>query len=445
MPGRSPKTSGTRTGRKASSRRRTPGRKTPDFQSQLKKYVDVILDVGLNLQPGQRLLIVHSLINGVDLSIAPFVRLVAEGAYRRGSAYVDVIWGDPLLERVRLQHAPRESLKQYPKWPAAARWEHVETADAYLALRADDPDLLARIDPVVVGDYLKPIHEHGKQLRAHMMRNGSNWCVATVSAPVWANKVLPKVPAARRESRLWELIFETCRLNDGDAVANWRRHVAGLAARKAYLNVKKYAALTYSAPGTRLKVGLPPGHVWFGGQMTAENGVAFVPNLPTEEVFTMPDRSQVEGEVSATKPLLYAGSTIEGIHFTFAGGEVVKFTARKGEGMLGQLIRSDDGSRRLGEAALVQHSSPVAQLGVTFHSTLFDENAASHLALGQAYRFTMQDAGNLSEEEFAQRGGNNSKIHSDFMIGSAKMDIDGIRQDGLSEPIMRGGEWAFKA
>ena len=444
MPRRSTKTAITRTSRKAASRPRRPGRKSPDLQSQLKKYVDVILDVGLNLQPGQRLLIVHSLINGVDISLAPFVRLVAEGAYRRGSAYVDVIWGDPLLERVRLQRAPRESLKQYPKWPAAARWEHVETADAYLALRADDPDLLAKIDPVLVGDYLAPIREHGKQVMAHMMRNSSNWCVATVSAPAWANKVLPKVPAAQRESKLWELIFETCRLNDGDAVANWRRHIASLAARKAYLNEKKYAALTYSAPGTRLKVGLPQGHVWFGGQMTAENGVAFVPNLPTEEVFTMPHRAQAEGEVSATKPLLYAGSTIEGMHFTFAGGEVVKFSARKNEGMLGQLIRSDEGSRRLGEVALVQHSSPVARMGVTFHSTLFDENAASHLALGQAYRFTMQDAENITEQEFAQRGGNNSKVHSDFMIGSAKMDIDGIRQDGVSEPIMRRGEWAFR-
>lgn len=443
MPRRSPKTVVSRTSRKAASRPRRPGRKGPDFQSQLKKYVDVILDVGLNLQPGQRLLIVHSLINGVDISLAPFVRLVAEGAYRRGSAYVDVIWGDPLLERVRLQRAPRESLKQYPKWPAAARWEHVETADAYLALRADDPDLLAKIDPMLVGDYLAPIREHGKQVMAHMMRNSSNWCVATVSAPAWADKVLPKVPAAKRELKLWELIFETCRLNDGDAVANWRRHIAGLAARKSYLNEKKYAALTYSAPGTRLKVGLPHGHVWFGGQMTAENGVAFVPNLPTEEVFTMPHRAQVEGEVSATKPLLYAGSTIEGMHFTFSGGEVVKFSARKNEGMLGQLIRSDEGSRRLGEVALVQHSSPVARMGVIFHSTLFDENAASHLALGQAYRFTMQDAEGITEQEFAQRGGNNSKVHSDFMIGSAKMDIDGIRQDGVSEPIMRQGEWAF--
>lgn len=443
MPSKSTKTAATRARPKTTAKGRAAGKRAPDFQSRLKKYVDVILDVGLNLQPGQRLLIVHSLINGVDLSLAPFVRLVAEGAYRRGSRYVDVVWGDPLLERVRLQHAPRESIKQYPKWPAAARWEHVETADAYLALRADDPDLFAKIDPALVGEYLAPIRENGKQVMAHMMRNSSNWCVATVSLPAWADKVLPKVPAARREARLWELIFETCRLNDGDAVANWRRHIAGLAARKAYLNAKKYAALTYSAPGTRLKVGLPAGHVWFGGQMRAENGVDFVPNLPTEEVFTMPHRAQVEGEVSATKPLLYAGSTIEGMHFTFAGGEVVKFSARKNEGMLGELIRSDEGSRRLGEVALVQHSSPVARLGVTFHSTLFDENAACHLALGQAYRFTMQNAESISDADFAQRGGNNSKIHSDFMIGSAKMDIDGVREDGATEPIMRGGEWAF--
>jgi len=449
MPTKSLKQTATRASRGRSRSRPAAKRSArqsslPALRTQLIKYVDVILDVGLNLRPGQRLLIVNNLLNGVDLSLAPFVRLLTKAAYRRGAPFVDVIWGDPLLERVRLQNAPKDSLKQYPKWPAAARMEHVETADAYLALRADDPDLLSDIDPALVGDYLAAIRDHTQPLMTYMSRNHSNWCVATVSAPAWAAKVLPSLPEAERVPRLWQLIFDTCRLGADDIVQSWRRHVADLGARKEYLNTKQYAWLSYSAPGTHLKVGLPPGHIWNGGQMTAENGVTFVPNLPTEEVFTLPHLARVEGEVAAMKPLVYSGNTIDGMRLTFAHGEVVKFAARKGEAILGQLLRSDEGSRRLGEVALVPHSSPVSRLGVTFHSTLFDENAASHLAFGQAYRFTLKGAETLTDEEFAQHGGNSSKVHSDFMIGSARMDIDGIRDDGAAEPIMRSGEWAFQ-
>jgi aminopeptidase len=295
-----------------------------------------------------------------------------------------------------------------------------------------------------IGDYLAAIRERGKALVPIMSRNHANWCVATVSAPAWAAKVLPKAPEAKRVEALWNLIFETCRVYEKNPVEAWHRHIAALARRKDYLNQKRYASLQYNAPGTRLKVGLPSGHVWFGGQMKAENGVDFVPNLPTEEVFTLAHMGQVQGEVAATKPLVYNGTTIEGMRLTFESGKVVAFSARKGEAMLNQLLRSDEGSTRLGEVALVPDSSPISRLGVTFHSTLFDENASCHLALGQAYRFTMQGAEMLSDEAFAEVGGNSSKVHTDFMIGSAKMDIDGIHSDGSAEPVMRAGEWAFE-
>ncbi len=299
------------------------------------------------------------------------------------------------------------------------------------------------IDPNRIGDYLAAIRERGKALMPIMSRNHANWCVATVSAPEWAARVLPKTPEGKRVQALWDLIFETCRIDQKDPVGAWRNHIAGLARRKDYLNAKRYAALQYSAPGTRLKVGLPPGHLWFGGQMTAENGVDFVPNLPTEEVFTLAHVAEVQGEVSATMPLVYNGNTIQGMQLTFAAGKVVKFSARKGEAILDQLLKSDEGSSRLGEVALVPNSSPISRLGVTFHSTLFDENASCHLALGQAYRFTLQGAEMLSDEAFAEVGGNSSKVHSDFMIGSGKMDIDGIRSDGTAEPVIRAGEWVF--
>jgi aminopeptidase len=431
-------------GRAPRAARRAGSRSTAGtLQRRLAKYVDVILDVGLNLRPGQRLLIVNNLLNGVDVSLAPFVRLVAEAAYRRGAPLVDVIWGDEQLELMRLRKAPPESLSQYPKWPAAARLEHAEESNAYLALRGNDPNLLAKIDPVLVGQYLAAIREPLKPVMPYMFRNSANWCVAAVSTPPWAATVLPRVPEARRVARLWELILETCRLGDGDAVSNWRQHIADLAARKDYLNRKQYAWLQYSAPGTRLKIGLPPGHIWNGGQMTAENGVPFVPNLPTEEVFTLPHRAHVEGEVASTKPLIYNGQTIDGMHLTFEAGKVIKASARRGQGMLEQLLKADEGASHLGEVALVPHSSPISRLGVTFHSTLFDENAACHLAFGEAYRFTLKDAEPMSEEAFGQAGGNVSQVHSDFMVGSGKLDIDGLRQDGRAESVMRSGEWAF--
>ena len=256
--------------------------------------------------------------------------------------------------------------------------------------------------------------------------------------------MLPDIPAEEREARLWHLIFESCRVSRGDAVAAWRKHAAELAARADYLNHKQYAALVYSGPGTHLRVGLPPGHIWQGGGARSETGIDFVPNLPTEEIFTLPHRAKVDGEVASTKPFAYGGATIDGMSLTFEQGKIVRFSARAGEGILGKLLQTDEGSSRLGEVALVPDSSPVSRLGVTFHNALFDENAACHLALGNAYRFSLGGATTMSADEFEAAGGNHSEIHSDFMVGSGGMDIDGVREGGEAEAVMRRGEWAFE-
>lgn len=414
-----------------------------EWRAQLDQYIDLILEVGLNLRPGQRLLIMGSLINGIDVRLTPFVRLLADAAYDRGASFVDVVWADPQLDLMRLQNAPEDSLAQYPRWPSLARLEHCEAGDAVLAVHADDPDLLAGIDPRRVAAHLGGVREHLKPVFPYISRNATNWCVVAVPVPEWAAKVLPDVPEADQGSRLWQLIFSTCRIGEDDPVASWRDHVARLTARAAYLTNKQYSSLNYSAPGTHLKVGLPPGHIWNGGQVVSGNNITFTPNLPTEEVFTSPDRASAEGEVVSTRPFDYGGNTIDGMSLTFAEGKVVRFSARTGEGILRELIQTDEGSSRLGEAALVPNSSPVSRLGVTFHNVLFDENAACHLALGDAFRFCMQDANDLTDEQFAERGGNSSKLHSDFMIGSGAMDIDGILGSGQTEPIMRSGEWAF--
>lgn len=413
-------------------------------RTQLDQYIDVILQVGLNLRQGQRLLIVGSSMTGLDVTLAPFVRKLAAAAYRHGAAYVAVVFGDPQQDVIRLQEAPKASLGHYPHWPASARLEHLAAGDAHLSIHAEDPDLLAGFPSELIGAHVAEVREHVKEAMAYFTRNAINWCVVSVPLPAWSAKVLPKVPKADREAKLWKLIFETCRVGKGDAVAAWRKHIAGLDARANYLTQKQYTTLVYSGPGTHLRVGLPPGHIWAGGGGRSATGIDFVPNLPTEEIFTLPHRLKVDGEIVSTRPFAYGGATIDGLSLTFKEGRVVRFSARKGEGMLGQLLKIDEGASRLGEVALVPNSSPIARMGVTFHNALYDENAASHLAFGDAYRFTLKDSDPMGAGQFAAAGGNHSKVHADFMVGSGKIDIDGIREGGESEPVMRAGEWAFK-
>ena len=412
--------------------------------TQLSKYVDLILRIGLNVRPGQRLFIAGSLTKGLDVRLAPFVRVLAAAAYDRGATYVDVIWGDPQLEVLRLQKASAESLGQSPKWPAAARLEYYEAGDAVLSIHADNPNLLAGLDPSRIAAHLGGIRAHIRPVWEYISRNAVNWCVIAVPLPEWAATVLPDVPASEREERLWQLIYSACRIDQPNPIASWREHISDLSSRAVYLTTKQYACLRYSAPGTDLTIGLPAGHIWNGGEERTTHGIDFTPNLPTEEVFTSPHRMQVDGEVSSTRPFNYGGTTIDGMHLRFKEGKVVEFSAHRGEGMLRELLQNDSGSSRLGEAALVTNSSPIARLGVTFQNVLFDENAACHLALGDAFRSAMKDATNLSDEEFNARGGNASKIHSDFMIGSGAMNIDGITASGEREPILRAGEWAFE-
>jgi aminopeptidase len=246
------------------------------------------------------------------------------------------------------------------------------------------------------------------------------------------------------QTKLWKAIFETARIDNPNPIKAWEKHVAALRERANYLQAKQYTALHYSAPGTDFTLGLPNGHKWTSAQSLAQNGVIFTPNLPTEEVFTMPDRNRADGVVTSTFPLSYGSTLIEDFQVTFENGRVTKVTAKKGEAALQKLVDTDEGSHRLGEVALVPASSPIATRGHLFYNTLFDENASCHIAIGRAYRFTLIGGEELTDEEFMQRGGNTSLNHVDFMIGSPKMNIDGIRKDGAREAIMRKGEWAFK-
>lgn len=411
---------------------------TLDFQANLQKYAELSVKIGANVQPGQRLLI------RAALDAAPLVRLIAASAYQAGARLVEVLWGDEQLELIRFQHAPRDSFGETSKWEASALLDYAQQGDALISIAGDNPDLLNEQDPELIAISKKAVGMALAPFYDLLMRSGFNWLVISSPVASWAAKVFPDTAAEQQIPRLWETIFKVCRLDQANPIAAWEQHITQLTARSDYLTRKQYAALKYTAPGTDLTIGLPSGHVWKSARDASASGISFVPNMPTEEVFTMPHKDRVSGVVSSSKPLNYGGTLIEDFRLTFAEGRVVDIAAGSGEAVLRKLVETDEGAARLGEVALVPHSSPIAQSGLLFFNTLFDENAASHIALGRAYQFTLEGGTAMSEEEFARAGGNNSLTHVDFMIGSGQMDIDGLTEDGTAEPVMRGGEWAFE-
>jgi aminopeptidase len=411
---------------------------TTKFDRSLQKYAELAVRVGLNLRAGQRLLI-----RGASFEHEALVHFIAEAAYKAGASYVDVIWANEKMELIRFANAPRDSFTEFPKWKLAAPLEYAERGDAILSISATDPDLLAGQDPELVNTYQSTIWKEMAPYLKHGSSNSMNWCVIAAARPVWAKKMFPKLEVEKAVAKQWQTIFKMCRVDQDDPVAAWQEHIRNLQTRSTYLSQKQYSALKYTAPGTDLTLGLPKGHRWTSARELAKNGIEFTANIPTEETFTMADRNRADGVVSATKTLNYGGSLIEDIVVRFENGRVVEAHASKNESVLKQLIAADEGAARLGEIALVVNSSPISKSGLMFHNTLFDENASCHLALGRAYKFNYIGGLELTDEEFAAVGGNLSLIHVDFMVGSGKMDIDGITDDGRSEPIMRKGEWAF--
>jgi len=409
----------------------------------LRKYAEAIVKVGLNLREGQRLIITLSVTRGVPPAGRELVHEVTKAAYAAGARYVDVIWGDEEMLRIRLQHAPADSFDEYPKFHITGIMDMIKNGDALLSIYANDPDIYAGLDSARVSAVQKTHLENYAPIYEQTSRNVVNWCVVAASAPAWAKKVFPDLKPRQAEEKLWEAIFETTRVDQPDPVAAWMEHIQDLVKRGKYMQAKKYSALHYKAPGTDLTLGLPQGHRWIAARMPAENGVEFTANMPTEEIFTLPDRHRAEGTVASTFPLSYGGALIEDFNVTFENGRIVKVNAKKNEAILQKLVDTDEGSTRLGEVALVPASSPIATRGHLFYNTLFDENASCHIAIGRAYRFTIAGGEELNDEEFVAAGGNVSINHVDFMIGSPQMDIDGIKDDGTREPVMRQGEWAF--
>jgi aminopeptidase len=407
------------------------------FDSNLAKYIDVVLKIGLNLQRGQDLII------RTPISTAYVTRKVVARAYQLGAKLVNVLWADEEVSRARAEHSAEEHLTQYPKWITDFMEQAVDSGAAMLSIGPADPNMYAGIDPKRVQTLTRTNASYYQGVMKRLTSEEFNWLIVNVPVPAWNRLVYPNLPDQEAYEKLWGDIFRVCRVSEPDPVAAWQDHIALLHKRADYMNAKRYAELRYRAPGTDLRIGLPDGHKWISGSTVSKTGIEFVANMPTEEIFTLPHADRIDGVVTSTKPLPIYGTTIENIVIQFSEGQVVSAKASKGEEMLNNIINTDKGASSLGEVALVPHSSPISSSGLLFYDILFDENASNHLALGKAYNYTLEGGLEMTPEHFQEAGGNNSMIHVDFMIGSDQMDVDGVTADGKIEPVMRRGEWAF--
>ncbi len=407
------------------------------FEEKLDRFARVAVHVGLNLQAGQELLI------SASIEMLPLVRRITEHAYKAGALLVTTFYSDDETVLSRYQHAPDASFDHAARWMADGVAAAFKGGAARLAVAGANPALLAGQDPARVSRANIAGSKANKPAMELITRHAINWSILAAATPAWARLVFPALPEEEAIARLWDAIFTASRATSDDPVAAWKRHSKHLHERVAYLNEKRFHALRFHSEDgeTDLTVGLADDHLWAGGGGVSGNGVFCNANIPTEECFTTPHKDRVDGRVKASKPLSHQGTLIENIACTFEGGRIVKATATAGEDVLNRLISTDDGARRLGEVALVPHSSPIAQSGILFWNTLFDENAASHIALGQAYATCLKSGEHLDEASLAALGANSSLIHVDWMIGSGAMHVDGLTADGRSEPLMRAGEW----
>lgn len=407
------------------------------FEKKLSRYAELAVKVGVNIQPNQYLYI------SASTETTEFVRLVTEKAYDAGARQVFVDWSDDTISRLRYEKAPADSFAEFPEWKVMEREQLAEKGAAFMSIVSQSPDLLKGIEPSRIADTQKATGQALDKYRQYVQSDKISWTVIAAPSKAWAAKVFPELSEEEQVSALWTAIFKAVRTDKQDPVQEWINHDNHLHAKVDYLNGKRYRKLHYKAPGTDLIVELPEGHLWCGAGSVNEKGDTFMANMPTEEVFTVPLKTGVNGYISSTKPLSYGGNIIDNFKLTFKDGRVTEVSAEQGEEVLQRLIDTDEGAKHLGEVALVPHASPISQSGLLFYNTLFDENASNHFALGSAYSFCIEGGKTMAREELVKHGLNQSITHVDFMVGSEQMDIDGIHDDGSSEPVFSRGNWAF--
>nr|WP_289037807.1 aminopeptidase [uncultured Allobacillus sp.] len=406
-------------------------------EATLKKYAELAVKVGVNVQKEQPIFI------NAPIEARDFVHHVVEEAYRVGAENVTVNWSDEVITRKKYENEPLHVLESIPDWLVDKQTGHVKNGGCILSVYAPNPDLLDGIEPERIAKANKAAGEALSEYREYMMSDRVQWSIVSVPTEKWAAKIYPDKNEEEAMAELWKEIFKIVRVDQEDPIQAWEDHNETLHDIRDYLNEKKYVALEYHSATTDLRIQLPKGHIWAGGTAKSEKGVIFNPNMPTEEVFTAPHREGVEGTVRNTKPLNYNGNLIDDFKLTFKDGKVVDFEAGKGEETLKHLLDTDEGAVRLGEVALVPHSSPISQSGLIFFNTLYDENASCHLALGQAYPTNLENGENMSADEQKEAGINKSLIHEDFMMGSSDLTVYGVTENGEKEEILKDGEWAI--
>lgn len=407
------------------------------FNDRLEKYAELAVKVGINIQKGQTL-VVRAPIFALDL-----VRLVAKKAYENGAKHVHVDWSDEQITRTKFELAPDEAFHEYPEWIAKGYEQLSEKGAAFLSITGTDPDLLEGIDPDRIANANRASGKALEGFRSYVTADKISWSIVAVPSEGWAKKVFPNESTDRAIEKLWDAIFQATRITEDDPIVAWQQHLQSLNERMNILNEKKYDALHYQSEHTDLVVELPKNHIWTSGGSENKDGIPFVANIPTEEVFTAAKKTGVNGVVYSTKPLNYGGTLINNFSLTFKEGKVIDFKAEEGYETLKRLLEADEGSSYIGEVALVPHRSPISDMNIIFYNTLFDENASNHLALGSAYAFSIEGGKEMTKEQLEENGLNTSHTHVDFMIGSSDMNIDGVYENGRREPIFRDGNWAF--
>lgn len=408
------------------------------MEEKLKEYARLAVVTGLAVKPGQEVMI------SASVEVADFVHLVMEQAYKAGASDVVVEWMDNEAAKLRYQHSYMEKISQCPEWTSLMRNTMAQRGAAFLSIRSDDPRVLADVDPKKPAAAQKASRNAcGPFVEAH--RNGTMpWCIIGAASPKWAQAVFPDLPEQEALDRLWDAIFQTARVDSGDAVAAWEAHRQDFQKRIAWLNEQGFDTLHYqNSLGTDLTVGLLPGGIWCGGGAATADGRWHFMNLPTEEVYTAPHRERTEGIVYSSMPLNFNGNLIDQFYLTFEKGRVVDFGAKQGEEVLRSILEMDEGAKYLGECALVPHDSPISNLRILFYNTLYDENASCHLAVGSGISEAIEGGMSKSREELLQVGINDSLTHVDFMFGTADLSITGIRPDGTRVPVFQNGNWAF--
>jgi len=407
-----------------------------DNNASLDKLAELSIKTGVALAAGQDLLIT------APYEAAPLVRRLAYHAYKAGAGVVTPLFSDPAVTLMRYQNARPESFDHATQWLFDGMAAAFDANTARLAVVGEDPMLLSEQNPDSVGRANQALSKASSAVRERITRFDVNWNIIAWPGTEWAKQVFPELSDQDAQVALADAIFKASRADQEDPIGAWAVHNKNLRMRTDWLNERNFAALRFYGGGTDLTVGLAKDHEWMGGASVARNGITCNPNIPSEEVFTTPHAQKVEGTVRSTKPLSHQGTLIEDISVTFKEGRIIEASASRGQDVFLKLLDTDDGARRLGEVALVPHSSPISQSGLLFYNTLFDENAACHIALGQCYSKCFKNGAALSAEDVTERGGNSSMIHVDWMIGSDEIDIDGIAQDGTVTAVFRNGEWA---